>query len=189
MPQRAFDIEYERGGLRLGWDRKRDGTLRSPFLQISWYDSDARRFRFQTTGTADLGVAKIALDQKYQEASGGACAFCAACGQAIASARDYLLLDALCDYFDEKGKKADAADSVKARLKHFRDFLEATTRAALTCAQVDDTIIDAFRDWSQKEPIRVRNKDGQEVASRERSPATTEESLNRTNVTTTGASH
>lgn len=59
------DELYSRGKYRLEWDRKRDGTLRSPFLQIVWYDDDAGRNRSRTTGTADIAAAEDELDKLY----------------------------------------------------------------------------------------------------------------------------
>ena len=36
---------YEREDYKLVYDRKNDGTLKTPYLQIVWYDADARRQR------------------------------------------------------------------------------------------------------------------------------------------------
>ena len=38
MQQQDLEL-YARGKYRLAYDRKRDGTLRSPYLQIVWYDA------------------------------------------------------------------------------------------------------------------------------------------------------
>src|SRR5689334_3488727 len=100
MPS-AFEVIYERGDFRLGWDRKKTGELRTPNLVIIWYDPERRRERSQSTGTDDVLVAKTKLDLKYTEANGGNCSFCPHCGQATADATQYLLLDALTSYYDE----------------------------------------------------------------------------------------
>jgi len=54
--------------------------------------------------------------------------------------KDYLVLDAMSDYFDEKGQRCKSHDTIKARLKHFLLFLESTGRTELICARLDDQL-------------------------------------------------
>ena len=55
MPDPINEDElYSRGRYRLIWDRKRDGSLRSPYLQIAWYDADAGRNRTILDGVRSM---------------------------------------------------------------------------------------------------------------------------------------
>jgi len=177
---------YRRGKYWLGWDRKKDGSLRSPYLAIFWYEPDARRVRSRSTGSAEEDEAVLALDRLYLADADEAPAFCQACGQPIAQAEAYLLADAIGDYRLEHGDALRSADSIEARLNHVIDFLEAeearggdgrfgiATTCAAACTKV---FVTAFRAWSRQQPVTWRNKDGEITVSRARSPATTEESI------------
>ena len=116
---------YHRGKYWLGWDERANGTRRSPFLTIFWYDPDARRERSASTGTADEGAAIIALDRRYLADADEAPAFCGACGQPLAQAQAYLLTDAIADYKLEWGNTRASADTIESRLNHVVDFLDA----------------------------------------------------------------
>jgi integrase len=188
---------YRRGKYWLAWDRKKDGTLRSPFLTIFWYDPTARRTRSCSTGTTQADEAMIALDRRYLADEGEAPAFCHACGRPIAAGDAYLVLDAVADYRLEHGDLQSSADTIAARLKHVTDFLvaaDAHARAgspssdpcaaflrftsATTCAVAcTKPFAETFRQWSHRQPVVWRNGDGEITASKPRSPATTEESL------------
>jgi integrase len=177
---------YRRGKYWLGWDRKKDGSLRSPFLAVFWYDPDARRVRSRSTGSAEEGDAILTLDRIYLADADEAPAFCQACGQPIAQAEAYLLADAIADYRLEHGDSRASADSIEARLNHVLDFLEAETArgddgqfgietsCAAACTRAFAT---AFRAWSRAQPVTWKNKAGEITVSRPRAPATTEESL------------
>jgi hypothetical protein len=70
MPEKD-DALYSRGKYRLEWDRRRDGSLRSPFLQIVWYDADTGHYRYRSTGTAEIAAAEDELDRLYLERERG----------------------------------------------------------------------------------------------------------------------
>jgi integrase len=188
---------YRRGKYWLGWDAKADGTLRSPFLTIFWYDPDARRIRSASTRTTSDAEAMIALDRRFLADVREAPAFCVACGRPMADADAYLVTDAIADYRLEHGDLQPSADTIAARLKHVVDFLVAgdaqgaagapgdpqpgsllrftsETSCAVACTKA---FAESFRRWSQAQPVVWRNKQGEITVSRARAPATTEESL------------
>ncbi len=185
MPRQQNPI-YSRGKYRLDFLRRSDGAARSPRFYIFWYDPVARREASCSTGTADEEQAILALDRKYLADRGQAPAYCYACGEPIARAEAYLLVDAISDYRLEHGDGLRSAGSVVARLNHVLDFLEAgdvssepgasgtATDCAVACGE---PFIAAFRRWSQAQPVTWRNGDGEVTQSRARSPATTEESV------------
>ena len=177
MPGRQTEIA-RRGKYWLAWDRRVDGTLRSPNIAIFWYDSATRRNRSASTGTSSEEAALIALDRRYLADRGQAAAYCGTCGQPLARATAYLLADAIADYRLEVGDGRDSGDSIAARLKHVVDFLEAEGLAAASCADAcTPGFADRFRTWSRRQPVTWRNKAGDVTVSRPRAPATTEESL------------
>lgn len=180
MPDRAPPI-YRRGKYWLDWDRKADGTLRSPYLAIFWYDLDSKRVRSASTRTAAEEEGIIALDRRYLSDASESPAFCHACGQPIARAEQYLLTDAIADYRLEWGDARASAEAIEARLNHLVDFLESQNAAggkfgtATTCAVAcTSSFAAAFRDWSRAQPVQWRNGQGEVTVSRPRSPASTE---------------
>lgn len=177
---------YNRGKYWLAFDAGADGTLRSPYLTIFWYDPDRQRIRSLSTGTADQRVAIAALDDLYLKDAGEAPAFCFACGQPTAQARSYLLTDAIADYNQEWGSTRVSADTIEGRLKHVVDFLvaedakgeEARFGLGTTCAVACGTVFaNALRAWSRTQPVLFRNGKGEVTGSRPRSPASTEASI------------
>lgn len=184
MPSREAPL-YRRGKYWLAWDRKADGTLRSPALTIFWYDPDARRERSASTGTGDEQLAILALDRRYLADADEAPAFCHACGQPLAQAEAYLLTDAIADYRLEWGSTRASADTIEGRLKHVLDFLDAEeARAdgrfgiATTCAAAcTGVFVHALRAWSRLQPVVFRNGKKEITVSRPRSPAATEASI------------
>jgi len=177
---------YRRGKYWLDWDANEDGTRRSPNLTIFWYDPTTRRVRSSSTGTAEEGRGILALDHRYLADADEAPAFCYACGQPLAQAEAYLLTDAIADYQLEHGDAQVSADSIDARLKHVLDFLEAeTARGAegrfgieTSCAAACTKVFaNALRTWSRLQPVTWKNGDGVVTVSRQRAPATTEESI------------
>lgn len=182
MPGREASL-YKRGKFDLRWDRRADGSLRSPHLAIFFYDSDAGRVRSRSTGTANKAQAILAVDRLYLADAGEAPAFCHACGQPLAQGQVYLLADAIADYRLEWGDARASGDTIRARLQHVLDFLEAEDArgregrfgAATSCAIACSTaFVTAFRAWSRVQPVTWRNKAGEVTVSRPRTPASTE---------------
>lgn len=184
MPSREAPL-YRRGKYWLGWDRRVDGTLRSPNLTIFWYDPDTRRERSASTGTADEQLGILALDRRYLSDADEAPAFCHACGQTLAQAEAYLLTDAIADYRLEWGSTRASADTIEGRLKHVLDFMDEEqaradgrfgieTSCAAACTAV---FVNAFRAWSRLQPVEWRNKKGEVTVSRPRTPAATEAAI------------
>jgi len=176
---------YRRGKYWLDWDRKADGSLRSPNLTIFWYDPDARRVRSASTGTAEEDQAILALDGRYLADADEASAFCHACGQPLALAQAYLLTDAVADYRLEWGDSRLSGATIEGRLKHVIEFLEEQdadpaakfgldTTCAAACTKV---FAHAFRAWLRERPVEWRNKAGEITVSRPRSPAAVEAAI------------
>lgn len=177
---------YRRGKYWLDYDRKADGSLRSPFLYVWWYDPDARRERSASTGTAEEDAAIVALDRRYLADADEAPAWCHACGQPTAQAQAYLLTDAIADYKLEWGSTRVSADTIESRLNHVVDFLDAEeargaegrfgvgTSCAAACSSV---FANALRAWSRTQPVVWRNGAGEITVSRPRSPSATEASI------------
>ncbi|MDE2596313.1 MAG: hypothetical protein KGL44_05465 [Sphingomonadales bacterium] len=171
MPQEDAPL-YSRGKYRLDWDRKRDGTLRSPFIQIVWYDDAAGRNRSRSTGTAEIGPAEDALDALYLERERGL-TVCHACGRPMDGSTAHLVTVAISDYLIARRERA-SFESIRPRLAHVLDFLDATTRTGLACSDLDATLIDEFRRWSAKQPVITGTVNQK---SRDRAPGTTEASV------------
>lgn len=168
--QQAADELYSRGKYRLAYDRRRDGSLRTPFLQIVWYDAAARRNRSRSTGTADIAQAENELDALYLKNERGQ-AVCSTCGQPLRIGARHLLTDTIADYLVAREGRASIS-SIRPRLAHVTTFLEDTGRLSTACEDVDEDWIDTFRDWAMEVPIV--SPTGQE---RERSPGTVEASV------------
>ena len=152
MPDPLNEDElYSRGRYRLIWDRRRDGTLRSPFLQIEWYDADAGRNRTKSTGTADIEKAEEQLDILFVERERGQ-RICDNCGQIILSAPPHPIVDAMSNYLAAR-KKKPSYSSIKARLAHVSNYLIETDKLATTCDQVNEEWVDDFRDWAFEVPV------------------------------------
>lgn len=169
MPEKDNDL-YSRGRYRLAWDRGRDGRLRTPFLQIVWYDQRSRRVKSRSTGTEDEQEAADALDRLYLERERGV-AVCHACGQPLRSQSRYLLLDAIADYRVARANRV-SFDSIRARLDHVVNYLAQTGRQETYCDEVDEDWIDAFREWAIEVPVA-----GKAGTWKERSPGTVEGSV------------
>lgn len=164
------DELYTRGKYRLTYDRRRDGSLRTPFLQIVWYDPAARRNRSRSTGTEDIAQAEDELDALYLKRERGQ-AVCSTCGQPLRAGARHLLTDTIADYLVAREGRASIS-SIRPRLAHVTSFLEQTDRLSTACEDVDEDWIDTFRDWAMEVPIV--SPTGQE---RERSPGTVEASV------------
>ncbi|WP_404711544.1 hypothetical protein [Sphingomonas sp. MMS24-J13] len=142
---------YSRGKYRLKWDRRADGSLRSPFLQIEWYDAAARRNRSRSTGTEDIVQAENELDALYLKRERGQ-AVCATCGQTLRAGARHLVADAIADYLVAREERASIG-AIRPRLAHFTAYLTDTDRLETACEDVDEDWIDAFRKWALQRPI------------------------------------
>lgn len=160
---------YSRGRYRLEWDRRGDGSLRTPFLQIVWYDADARRNRSRSTGTAQIAAAEDALDRLYLERERGQVC-CPTCGRPFDGARGCTVSLAIADYLLAKADVVSIG-AIRPRLAHFQDFMDATGRTEILCDQVDQGVIDQFRTWSAALPVIVAGE------QRQRALGTTEASV------------
>lgn len=168
MPE-TNDTLYSRGRYRLEWDRKRDGSLRTPFLQIVWYDAPAGRNRSRSTGTADVSAAEAALDRLYLERERGQ-AVCEACGRPFDGAGEFLVTTAIADYLAAREDKP-SFQTIRPRAAHVLQFLDATDRLGLACERVDSDVIEEFRKWSARQPVIEGG------VPRDRAPGTTEGSV------------
>jgi len=148
--QQDDDALYSRGRYKLTWDRRADGTLRSPNLQISWYDADTGHVRFKSTGTADAGKAEEQLDILFVKRERGQ-HICPSCGQ-IRPAAPFPLVDAMSNYL-VKTRKAPSHSTIKARLAHVSNYLIETDRLGATCEEVNEEWIEEFRDWAFEVPV------------------------------------
>ncbi|MGY2734929.1 hypothetical protein [Sphingomonas sp. UYP23] len=169
MQQPAEDL-YSRGKYRLAYDRKRDGSLRSPYLQIVWYDAASRRNRSRSTGTESVAEAEGELDAIFLKRERGQ-AVCAACGQLLTAGARYPVADAIADYLIARDGRSSIG-SIKPRLAHVTDYLANTARAATACEDVDEDWIEGFREWAAGVPIISPSG-----AERARSPGTIEASV------------
>jgi hypothetical protein len=162
---------YARGKYRLSYDRKRDGSLRTPFLQIVWYDRDKGRIRSRSTGTESVEQAEAELDALYLKRERGQ-AVCATCGQALRAGARHLLTDAIADYLIAREGRSSIA-SIRPRLAHVTAYVTENERLDTACEDVDEDWIDAFREWAIEMPI-IEPKSGK---ARERAPGTVEASV------------
>jgi hypothetical protein len=144
---------YRRGEFRLDWDRRRDGSLRSPFLTVFWYDQSRGGERSQSTRTAELEEAKAKLDKIYLERSTGQ-SVCPTCLRPWDKHQGYLLTAAIADYQDGTVPGKSSEEAIRARLSHVFDYLEAKQLMGVTCEEIDELWIERFRTWSAKQPIR-----------------------------------
>lgn len=179
MPKKKRDSAlYRRGGRERGqfecwlaWDRRADGSLRSPYPAVFWYDRERRRHRSASTGTADLEAAKRFTDAFFLEHSTGR-STCHACGQPINSAAGHLVTAAIANYQLEHGDNQKSAKAIAARLAHVVDYIATLPDPGVTCDQVDERWIGRFRSWAEKRPVV-----GQQGKSRKRSLSTIETSV------------
>ena len=161
---------YARGKYRLAYDRKRDGSLRSPFLQIVWYDGAAGRNRSRSTGTEDIQKAEDELDALYLKKERGQ-AVCATCGQMLRAGARHLVTGAIADYLVAREGRSSIG-SIRPRLAHVTDYLTDTDRLGTACEDVDEDWIEGFREWAASVPIV-----GARGAERDRTPGTIEASV------------
>lgn len=151
MPRTEKEL-YRRGQFWLAWDRKRDGSLRSPYLAIFWYDTARKRERSLSTRTSDHEAAKLVLDAHFAEKERGQ-ALCPTCGQPRQGASEYLLADAIANYQLTVGNKRTSADAIRARLNHVLNYIASLPDVAVRVADVDEDWIENFRTWAAKVPV------------------------------------
>ena len=161
---------YQRERYKLVQDRRRDGSLRTPFYQIVWYDEQAGRNRSRSTGTTSRDEAEIQLDALYESKEKGR-AICHTCGQPVTNSPPYLLTDAIMVYIDKRQDRA-SIDAIRSRLGHVLSYLEAQHALGTTCDEIDEEWIEEFRDWNAEVPIELRNG-----KCRRRAPGTIEASV------------
>ena len=182
MPKRRTqEILYRRGRYWLAWDEKADGTRRSPYPAIFWYDEEAQRIRSNSTGTTDVEEAKGTLDSRYVKETFGE-SVCPTCRQPIRRS-GLPVADAIANYLTLVGNERDSADAIRPRLEHVLNYLETLPGEAV-CEDVDENWIERFRRWNIAQPIvsisRKRNEAGQIVEVRKerpRAPGTVEASV------------
>jgi hypothetical protein len=168
---RNKDELYRRGAFSLRWDKKRDGTLRSPFLAIFWYDAKRRRERSTSTGTSDLEAAQLKLDALYLKETKGEMV-CPTCGQHRANAAGAMFLaDAIANYLATEVEKKASASAIRARLAHVVSYLTTLPRD-VRCDDVDDRWVEEFRRWAARQPIITPTG-----RHKERAPSTIENSV------------
>lgn len=139
---------YQRGPYWLDWDRKRDGTLRSPNLGIFWYDPERGRIRSVSAGTGDDRDGRKALDRHYLSHTEGQ-AICPTCGQRRTDAEgSYFVTDAIADYL---AMRDDA--TLEHRLAHVLAYIGSLPTQAIRCRQVDEAWVARFRTWSLARPV------------------------------------
>lgn len=143
---------YQRGDYRLEWDRRTDGTLRTPFLSVFWYDPERGRGRSVSTGTADLDGARTWLDAFYLGRSTGA-AVCPTCGRVRDDAAGHLVTDAISTYLTLHGDDRSSSGAISARLAHVVAYIGSLPSQAVACEEVDTKWIERFRSWAEKQPI------------------------------------
>lgn len=161
---------YSRGKYRLEWDARRDGSLRTPFLQIVWYDTDAGRNRSRSTGTADIAAAEDELDKLYLQRERGQ-AVCSACGQPLRAGGRHLVTAAIADYLVAR-EESPTIGSIRPRLAHITNYLAAAGQMNAACEDIDEEWISGFRKWAIGVPVA---SSGGKI--RERTPGTVEASV------------
>ena len=148
---------YQRGAFWLDWDKLSDGTLRSPYLAIFWFDGERGRYRSASTRTADVGTARAALDRHYLQRTEGD-DICPTCGQRRNSGADVSVLRAVTDYLAMK-EDLPSIDAVRPRLNHVVRYIAHLQMPDLRCGKVEDAWIERFRQWLLKEPVLTSSGD------------------------------
>lgn len=142
---------YERGDYWLDWDRRTDGSLRSPHLAIFWYDADRGRLRSASTRTGDLAAGRKALDLHYLQHTEGEL-ICPTCGQRRNVATDMLALRAITDYLTTH-EELLSINAVRPRLNHVVRYIATLETPDVRCSRVDEAWIAKFRTWLAGQPV------------------------------------
>ncbi|MEO5937455.1 MAG: hypothetical protein ABIQ43_00425 [Sphingomonas sp.] len=142
---------YQRGDYWLDWDRRNDGSFRSPHLAIFWYDATRGRYRSASTRTADVASARAALDRHYLQHAEGE-DICPTCGQRRGGGSDQLLLRVITDYLAIQEERT-AIKAIRPRLNHVVRYVTDLAAPDLRCGRVDENWITGFRTWLAKRPV------------------------------------
>ncbi len=127
---------YQRGEYWLDWDKRTDGSLRSPFLTIFWHDRERGRARSASTRTGDLAAAKTALDRHYLQHTEGEL-ICPTCGQRKNGAADMLALRAITDYLTTH-EDLPSIKAVRPRLNHVVRYIATLETPDVRCSKIDE---------------------------------------------------
>lgn len=141
-PKRAKPL-YQRGEYSL---HQRAGRTN---LEIIWYDTERRRERSASAGTADVEKGKLALDRLYLKSSGRR--ICPTCHRPWEHDKSPLVTAAIADYLLQTEGKA-GHDAARHRLVHVVTFV-AQTNPSTVCAEIDESWIDRFRQWALAQPV------------------------------------
>lgn len=163
---------YQRGQYWLDWDRRKDGSLRTPFLAVFCYDEQRGRVRSVSTRTDDLGSGRKALDRHYLRHSEGDL-ICPTCGQFRAGSSNLLLLQAITDYLTIK-EDAASISAIRPRLGHVVAYIATRSSPNIRCDQVDEEWIEDFRRWLARQAML---SSAGNVIDRERALSTIENSV------------
>lgn len=148
---------YRRGGYWLDWDRKQDGSLRSPFLAVYWYDPGKRRTRSTSTRTTDVGQAKRELDAIYVKNDTGQIV-CPTCGQIRHTATSYLVTEAIEAYLADNIEKT-SYKALQSRLAVVLEYIGTLSDPAIQATAIDAKWVGQFRKWAEKQPkVSVKGK-------------------------------
>lgn len=162
---------YSRGKYKLAWDARKDGTFRTPYLQIVWYDQVTRRNRSRSTGTESIVEAEKELDALYLKRERGQ-AVCASCGQTLRDGARHLATAAIADYLVAREGRA-SYDAIQSRLAMVTRYLTDGDRQSTACEDIDEDWIQAFREWAILIPVTSTAGN----ILRDRSPSTVEASV------------
>ena len=168
---------YQRGAFWLDFVRGSGGRPASSRLYIWWYDTATGHQRRKSTGTDDVRLACVALDDH----------FLATHQPSQEEQAVYTVSEAMTDYWVLHGRHQSSAEAIKSRLKLVSRFLDReANEGRLTDPfvpdQVDDQFLVRFRLWATVTDLIVARKkddDGNWVdgKSRLRQASTVEESI------------
>lgn len=165
---------YIRGHLWLGT------ASNSPNWYVYRYDPEKGRNVGRTTGTDDLTLAMIALDEMFLADRGMAPAYCDKCGQKIPDGNIYLLRQAIRDYKIEHASKKVSYQIIRARLAHIERFIEERDTPDLPCSgATNDEFVEEFRAWLLPQPVIWTNANDEVTASHPRTVSSVEESVHQ----------
>lgn len=142
---------YVRGDYWLDWDRRKDGTLRTKYLAIFWYDGERGRIRSLSTRTCDIASAKAALDKHYLSTGKGA-AVCPTCGQHRPEKANAPLLTVISDYL-VLYEDHENIGSIRPRLAHVVNYVATLPNIDVRSDEVDAVWVDLFRRWMAQQPV------------------------------------
>lgn len=139
---------YQRGPFTL-WRREDRANL-----EIVWYDTERKRERSASAGTADVGEGKLALDRLFLAESGHR--HCPTCHRPWDEGESPLLASVIRDCLLLSEGKAGHRSSTMGRLAHVVEYLTEKAPAA-RCVDINARWIDGFRAWLLAKPVRSVN--------------------------------